>query len=65
MKYHVVVSSSLEDLKGRVNLYLKEGWVPQGGISMCPVRTEINTIGSRTTSQIQYTQAVTLSNPAP
>jgi hypothetical protein len=37
MEYKVVVAKFSADLAKRVNESIAEGWLPQGGVSMCEV----------------------------
>ena len=34
MEYKIVATSNCDELKAHVNLYIKKGWVPQGGIAV-------------------------------
>jgi len=34
MKYHLLTDASLLDLQNKVNAFIRDGWTPQGGVSV-------------------------------
>ena len=58
MQYMIIKSNDIQVVVNRVNKYIKEGWIPQGGVCI----SRVNTILINYYMENQYAQAMIYNN---